>query len=74
MKVIEVATGQQCLVKRLVGDDRFIARITAIGLTEGCALTVLHNHRKRPVLVYVRDSAVALDRTDCASIEVEVLP
>lgn len=56
----------------VTGDARFVSRVTAVGLTEGCHIEVLQNVRKRPVLVYVRDSAVAIDRGDCELIDVEV--
>lgn len=35
-------------------------------------MTIMQNFKKRPMLVYARDSAIALDRADCDHIEVEV--
>ncbi len=32
----------------------------------------MQNRKKRPVLVYARDSAIALDRSDCNFIDVKV--
>lgn len=59
------------VITRIVGDSRFLSRITSVGLTEGCPLTVLQNRRKRPLLVYARNSMLALDRSDCENVEVE---
>ena len=39
-------------------------RVTSIGLTVGCEVQVLQNVRKRPVLVYGRDSVIAVDAED----------
>lgn len=72
-KLHEVGTGQIARVCRLEGDARFLSRVTAIGLTQGSTVHVLQNARKRPVLVHLRDSSVAFDRSDCELIEVEVL-
>lgn len=72
-KLHEVGTGQCARVSRLEGDMRFLSRVTAIGLTPGSTVRVLQNTRKRPLLVYLRDSSVAFDRDDCEHIEVEVL-
>ena len=47
-------------------------RVTSIGLTVGCEVQVLQNVRKRPVLVYGRDSVIAVDAEDCARIDVQV--
>ena len=73
-KLHEVETGRVALICRLEGDARFLSRVTAIGLTEGSTVHMLQNARKRPVLVHLRDSSVAFDRSDCEHIEVEVLP
>lgn len=73
-KLHEIGAGQPSRVCRLEGDARFLSRVTAIGLTQGSTVHVLQNARKRPVLVYLRDSSVAFDRGDCEHIEVEVLP
>lgn len=43
-----------------------------MGITEGCRFTVVQNRKKYPILVHVRDSAIAIDRSDCDCIDVEV--
>ena len=68
-----ISEGQQARIWAISGSSRFISRVTAIGLTEGCVLDVVQNVRKRPVLVYTRDSAIAVDREDCTHIHVEVI-
>lgn len=73
MRLCDVATGLSARIASVSGDDRFVSRVAAIGLTEGCAVEVLQNVKNRPVLVHVRDSDVALDRDDCMRIEVEVV-
>lgn len=73
LKLHEIGVGQSARVCHLEGDARFLSRVTAIGLTEGSTVHVLQNVRKRPVLVHLRDSSVAFDRSDCERIEVEVL-
>ena len=72
MKLHDVKEGSPARVLAVTGDARFVSRVTAVGLTEGCHIEVLQNVRKRPVLVYVCDSAVAIDRGDCELIDVEV--
>lgn len=69
----EMQTGQTVRISAVTGEDRFVSRVTSIGLTEGCLVEILQNARKRPLLLYARDSSIALDRNDCKLIEVEVL-
>ena len=47
----------------------FLSRVTSIGLTIGCPVTVLQNERKRPILIFSRDSMIALDRGECDNIQ-----
>lgn len=72
MKLIDMKMGQHGIVCDLQGSDRFLNRITSVGITVGCPMTIMQNFKKRPMLVYARDSAIALDRADCDHIEVEV--
>ena len=70
MKLNELKENQNAVVTKLDGDNRFISRITSIGLTPGCRLQVVKNDRNRPVLVYSRDTMIALNRKECSGIEV----
>jgi ferrous iron transport protein A len=46
-------------------------RITAIGVTEGTAFQTVRNDRKMPVLLYLRETLIAVNRMDAERIEVE---
>ena len=70
MKLSDLGENKNAIVAKLGGDSRFIRRITSIGLTPGCRLQVVKNDRNRPVLVYSRDTMIALNRSECGGIEV----
>ena len=70
MKLGEIKENKSAVVASLNGDSRFIGRITSIGLTPGCKLTVVKNDKNRPILVYSRDTMIALNRKECEGIEV----
>lgn len=70
MCLSELGRDSEAIVKNLSGDQRFISRITSIGLTPGCNLRVLRNDKNRPMLVYSRDTMIALNRKECRGIEV----
>ena len=71
MKLTEMKRDTFGKVESLKNDERFLKRITSIGLTEDTSFQVVKNDRKMPVLVYVRESLIALNRNDCESIEVK---
>lgn len=71
MKLSELKTGGMGTVTRVAGDARFVSRVTSIGITEGCPIEVAQNAKKRPILVFERDSLIAIGRKDCDLIDVE---
>lgn len=70
-KLSELTKDKSGLIAGINGDARFISRITSIGLTPGCCLTVIKNEKRRPILVYSRDTMIALNRNECDLIDVE---
>ena len=72
MKLSELKADTSAKVISLGNDDRFVKRITSIGMSEGVDLEVIRNDRKMPVLIYVRETLLALNRKDCEKIEMEV--
>ncbi|MCP1103205.1 ferrous iron transport protein A [Aequitasia blattaphilus] len=71
-KLNELKTGQQGTIASVQGDTRFLTRIISIGLTVGSRVEVLRNEKKMPLLLYGRDSMVALNRDESDNILVEV--
>ena len=72
-KLSDAQNGEQGVICSIQGDTRFLSRVASIGLTLGCPVTVLQNVKKTPVLLYSRDSMVALNREECENIRMEEL-
>jgi ferrous iron transport protein A len=70
--VTRLKCGERGVVAKLNGDVHFLSRITAIGLTPGCAVEVLRSEGRQPVLVYSRDTMIAVSRREGEKIIVEV--
>lgn len=73
MELTQLETGQRARITGIEGDRRYLSRVTSIGLNIGCELEMLQNIRARPLLVYGRDTMIALDRDESKKIQVEVL-
>lgn len=67
----KMAPDQEGVVASIDGDTRFLSRITSIGLTPGCKVKVIKNDKGRPILVFLRDTLVALNNKECERILVE---
>lgn len=59
------------VIASIDGDTRFLSRITSIGLTPGCRVRIVKNDKNRPLLVYSRDTMIALNKNECENIYVE---
>ncbi len=59
-------------VKKVDGDNRFISRITSVGITNGGTVKVIRNTPKMPLLVYSRDTMLAINKKEAGNIKVEV--
>ena len=70
-KLKKMKKDSEAVITAVNGDSRFISRITSIGLTPGCPITIIKNEKNRPILVYSRDTMIALNRSECDLIEVE---
>jgi Fe2+ transport system protein A len=71
-KLNELSDGSCGRVVAINGDTHFQSRVTSIGLTIGCPFEVIQNPKKRPVLVYARDTMVAINKAESDKIMVEV--
>lgn len=72
-KLTELTDGQKARIIKIEGDRRYLSRITSIGLNIGCTIEILQNVKNRPLLVYGRDTMIALNRNESERISVEVL-
>lgn len=68
----QIRSGQSCRIKRIKGDKRFISRITSVGLTPGSEVEMMQNESRHPLLVYARDSMLAVNKKEAENILVEV--
>lgn len=72
MKLDKTPEGSRCVLKKIEGTRNFMDRTRSIGLAEEAHFQVIRNQKKMPVLIYCRDTLLAVNRKDAAGIEVEV--
>lgn len=72
MKTLDtLETGTCCRVVKLSGDNRFLGRVISMGITPGCIIQILHNKGKQTLLVYARNTMIAIARKESKNIIVE---
>ncbi len=72
MNLTELKDGQKAIIVKIEGERRYISRITSIGLNVGCKVEMLQNVQKKPLLIYGRDTMIALNQEESKRIQVEV--
>ncbi|MCR4689117.1 MAG: ferrous iron transport protein A [Saccharofermentans sp.] len=72
MNLTELKNGQKAVIVKVDGDRRYLSRITSIGLNVGCKVEMLQNVKSKPLLIYGRDTMIALNKEESKRIQVEV--
>lgn len=72
MKTLDkTSPGARVRITRVDGDVRLLTRLSSVGLVPGATVHVERNDRNRPVLVFERDTRLAINREECKRIQVE---
>ena len=71
MKLTETKPDAHGVIRKIGGDAHFVSRVTAIGITEDAPFQTVRNDRGMPVLLYLRETLIAVNRPDAERIEVE---
>jgi ferrous iron transport protein A len=71
-KLSEVQAGNMVIVKEIQGDERLFSRTSSMGIIIGSRIEILRNEKKQPLLLFCRDTMVAVNRKECEKIKVEV--
>lgn len=69
--LIDHRKGDTCRVVAIKGDNRFISRISSIGITIGSSVNILQNAFGMPILLYSHDTLIALSKKEANKITVE---
>ena len=70
MDLTLLETAKIGVIERLEGEKHFISRISAMGFTPGVEVAMIQNHRRKAVIVYLRDTQVALGRQEARKIKI----
>ena len=74
MTLEEATNGSICKITGINGNAHLHNRLTAIGLTVGSTVQILKKQKNMPLLLFCRDTKIALGRSVCKKIIVEALP
>lgn len=72
-KLSELPEGAKGRITAIQGNAHFQSRITSIGLTVGSQIEVIQNPQKQSILIYGRDTMLAINKMESDKIMVEVM-
>jgi ferrous iron transport protein A len=70
-KLVDIQNGSIAKIRTVDGNQRFLSRITSIGLTPGSEIQIIKNSKRQPILIFSRDTLVAINRQECEYIYME---
>jgi Fe2+ transport system protein FeoA len=68
--LLNLAPGEDGTVETVHSGPNFISRMASMGLSPGARVTVTQNFPKRPLIINVRQTFIALGRTEAEQIYV----
>lgn len=72
-KLSDLKESTKARVVEIIGDKHFQSRIISIGITLGSNIEVIQNYKKQPILIYCRDTMIALNKKEAEKIMMEML-
>lgn len=64
----EAEPGKRYSVLEIKDEARLVNRLSAMGIMQGSQIEVCQNQKKQPVLLFARDTLVAIGRQECQKI------
>lgn len=64
----EAAPGKSYLIREIKDEARLVNRLSSMGLMCGSPIEVCQNNKKQPVLIFARDTLVAIGRGESTKI------
>ena len=64
----EATPGKSYFVQEIKDEVRLNNRLSSMGILTGTKIEVCQNNKKQPVLVFARDTLVAIGRKECQKI------
>lgn len=68
MTLSETIPGKRYFVKKIKDEARLLNRLSSMGVMCGSQVEVCQNYKKQPVLIFVRDTLVAIGRGESEKI------
>ena len=60
--------GMRYSVLRILDEARLINRLSSMGIMDGSQIEICQNNRKQPILLFARDTLIAIGRDECKKI------
>ena len=70
MLLSEAVPGKSYLIKEIKDEVRLTNRLSSMGILAGSRVEICQNHKKQPVLLFARDTLVAVGREECEKIKI----
>lgn len=70
IKLIDASPGKTYQIVGIKDETRLANRLSSMGILEGTKIEICQNYKKQPILLFARDTLVAIGRDECGKIEI----
>lgn len=67
-RLSDAVPGRRYIIREIKEEERLVNRLSSMGLLCGSPLEVCQNNKKQPVLLFARDTLVAIGREESKKI------
>ena len=64
----EAIPGKSYYISEIKDEVRLTHRLSSMGILEGTKIEICQNYKKQPLLLFARDTLVAIGREECSKI------
>ena len=66
----EAKPGTSYVIREIKDEARLVNRLSSMGLLCGSQIEICQNHKKQPVLIFARDTLLAIGRKESEKIQI----
>lgn len=68
----KISVNSRGTIRTISGSKSFLSKVTGLGITPGSKIAIIRNHKVGPLIIFMRDSFIAVSRKEAANIFVEI--
>lgn len=70
LRLIDACPGKSYMIQGIKDEARLENRLSSMGILKGTQVEICQNYKKQPILLFARDTLIAIGREECKKITI----